>query len=76
MEGTLGVQFRRLQEQRLHVGPGDVVVWYTDGVSDRFDVSDYPGVLLDRASIAAQRIVERFGKSHDDATCVVMRRKA
>jgi serine phosphatase RsbU (regulator of sigma subunit) len=72
-EGTLGSQMRALQTQRMQLSAGDVVVFYTDGVSDRFDVSEYPGVQYDRASVAARTIVERFGKTHDDATCVVFR---
>ena len=72
-EGTLGSQVRALQEQRMHIRTDDVIAFYTDGVSDRFDVSDYPGVRYDRATIIARTIVERFGKTHDDATCIVLR---
>ena len=31
------------------LGPGDVVLLYTDGVKDRFSLSDYPDLLHDTA---------------------------
>ena len=35
--------------QTLQLDPGDVIVLYTDGVSDRFTSNDYPGRLAPRA---------------------------
>jgi serine/threonine protein phosphatase PrpC len=50
-----------------------MVVLYTDGVSDRFTAQDYPGVLRHPPSEVANNIVQRFGKSHDDAACIAVR---
>lgn len=72
-EGTLGSRIRGLQNQRMQMGNGQLVAFYTDGVSDRFDASDYPGLRYDRATVVARTIVERFGKAHDDATCIALR---
>jgi len=57
----------------MQVGNGQLVTFYTDGVSDRFDASDYPGLRYDRATVVARTIVDRFGKAHDDATCIALR---
>ncbi len=73
-EGTLGSRIRGIQEQRMQIRNGDLVAFYTDGVSDRFDVSEYPGIRYDRTPVIARTIVERFGKTHDDATCIALRR--
>jgi anti-sigma regulatory factor (Ser/Thr protein kinase)/serine/threonine protein phosphatase PrpC len=71
--GTLGAQMRSLQERRIQLTKSDVLVLYTDGISDRFELSDYPQFRYHKAEAIARTIVERFGKSHDDATCAVLR---
>jgi anti-sigma regulatory factor (Ser/Thr protein kinase) len=71
--GTLGEQIRGVQEQRLQLNTKNVLVMYTDGVSDRFEIDEYPALLVERADMIAKSIVEKFGKSHDDASCVAVR---
>jgi serine/threonine protein phosphatase PrpC len=56
--------------------PGDTVVLYTDGVSDRFTAQDYPGVVRHSSQEVASNIVQRFGKDHDDAACIAVRFKS
>jgi hypothetical protein len=64
---------RTPHERTLGVRPRDLVLLYTDGVSDRFGVDDYRGLLADEPATVAQVVVDRFGKSHDDATCLAFR---
>jgi hypothetical protein len=72
-EGVLGQNMRTPMAQSLQLDPGDVVVLYTDGVSDRFTSTDYPGVLHHAPKEVASNIVQRFGKDHDDAACFAVR---
>jgi anti-sigma regulatory factor (Ser/Thr protein kinase) len=72
-EGTLGAHMRTPQERRLQLHGTDIVVLYTDGVSDRFDLDDYPQARYEPVQTIARVVVERFGKSHDDGTCVALR---
>lgn len=51
----------------------DILLMYTDGVRSNFARGDYPQVLSDTARTIAQQVVERFGKEHDDATCIAAR---
>jgi serine phosphatase RsbU (regulator of sigma subunit) len=71
--GVLGQNMRTPWPQTLQLESGDVIVLYTDGVSDRFTSDDYPGVLRHAAEEVASNIVQRFGKDHDDAACVAVR---
>jgi len=71
--GVLGQNMRTPRLQALELEPGDVIVLYTDGVSDRFTSDDYPTVLLHEPREVANNIVERFGKNHDDAACIAVR---
>ncbi len=72
--GTLGHQMRAPRAQAFSVQNDDVVVMYTDGVKERFEIKDYPQLRFQNPEIAARTILEKFGKSHDDAGCIVMRR--
>ena len=75
-DGVLGQNMRTPLHQTLQLEPGDLVVLYTDGVSDRFTADDYPGVLRHAPKEVASNIVQRFGKDHDDAACIAVRYNA
>ena len=73
VEGVVGIRMRKPNVQHLELNLSDVVLLYTDGVSDRFTVEQYPQIIYHSPAAVAHRVVERFGKTHDDATCMVMR---
>jgi negative regulator of sigma-B (phosphoserine phosphatase) len=75
-DGVLGQNMRTPVPQTLQLDPGDLIVLYTDGVSDRFTSNDYPGVLRHAPKEVASNIVQRFGKGHDDAACIAVRYSA
>jgi serine phosphatase RsbU (regulator of sigma subunit) len=71
--GILGANRRTPTEEQLTMLPGDVVLLYTDGVRDRFELQDYPQLLHHSAESIARTVIERFGKDHDDAGCIALR---
>ena len=71
--GVLGQNMRSPRLQTLGLQSGDTVVLYTDGVSDRFSLEDYPGIMHHSPQTVANNIVARFGKAYDDATCLAVR---
>ena len=71
-EGTLGQQFRR-PTVRHHLLGNNTLVIYSDGVTDRFKDGDYSAAGVDPPDVAAQTIVQRFGKDYDDSSCAVVR---
>lgn len=75
-DGVLGQNMRTPLLQNLQLQPGDTIVLYTDGVSDRFTSADYPGVLRHPPQQVTETIIQRFGKDHDDAACIAVRYSA
>ena len=73
--GTLGHQIRTPREQKLTIAPDEVLVLYSDGVKEQFELTDYPQLRYQDARTIARTIVTRFGKDHDDASCAVLRYK-
>jgi hypothetical protein len=74
-EGVLGSRMRSLTPTSFVLRPADVLLLFSDGVTGRFTVNEYPSLTLDPASAIASNIVRRFGKGIDDASCAVMRCK-
>lgn len=72
-DGLIGSAIRQHHVQTLQLAPGDVVLFYTDGVSDRFDLSDYKHAISDTPRSLAHNVVDMFGKAHDDAACIAIR---
>jgi serine phosphatase RsbU (regulator of sigma subunit) len=75
-DGVLGQNMRTPLPQSVQLADGDLVVLYTDGVSDRFTAEQYPGMAHHPPAEIAKNIVQRFGKDHDDAACVAVRYNA
>jgi len=68
--GVFGSAFRRVNVTRFDLEAGDVVVVHSDGVRSRFEPIR---VRAADARSAAEEIVANEGRSHDDASCVVVR---
>jgi hypothetical protein len=69
MPGILGRRVRKVRSFEHSLSRGDLLVLYTDGLSSRLELGDLAG---EPPSMAAS-LVARFGKSTDDAGCVVLR---
>jgi len=74
-DGVLGQRVRSARPQALGLKAADVLVLFSDGVTHRFGLEDYPSLGLDPASAIAFNVVRRFGKELDDASCAVIRCK-
>lgn len=72
-QGIVGYAMRTLREETAQLDDGDVLVLHTDGVQERFDLSDYPQIAIDDADTICRQIIKRFGKQEDDAACIALR---
>jgi len=72
-DGMIGGTSRTPVEEILHLSDADVVVIYSDGVRTHFAASAFPRLRTDSPHAIAAQIVHRFGKWHDDASCVALR---
>jgi len=69
LAGIVGHNLRTSKPMPVHMKPGDIYCLMSDGVSTRGNLkSTLPG---DPESVA-RRIVEQWGRAHDDATAVVV----
>ncbi len=70
--GILGYRMPTLLELHYSYNSGDTFVLYSDGISGRFNMDGKMDITLPPQDLAAA-ILERYGKTNDDATVVVVR---
>jgi anti-sigma regulatory factor (Ser/Thr protein kinase) len=69
--GILGVQLLRKQQFEYDCGPGDRVVMHSDGLSARWSLEEYPGLVLRHAAVIAAVLYRDHARPRDDVTVVV-----
>jgi len=71
--GIVGHQHRDIREFDYAATPGAMVVLHSDGVSDRWRLEDYPGLLTRPPVVVAATLLRDAGHRHDDAAVLVAR---
>lgn len=69
--GTLGVQLPRTQQFEYDYQRGNRVVMHSDGMSARWSMSEYPGLLARHAAVIAAVLYRDRARTRDDITIVV-----
>ncbi|HYY41745.1 MAG TPA: ATP-binding protein [Pyrinomonadaceae bacterium] len=71
--GTLGARFERARVWSYPWAEGTTIVLATDGVSAKWDIQDYPGLLQHSPQLLAGVLMRDYGRDTDDATVLVAR---
>lgn len=69
LAGIVGHNVRTSKVMTVAMRPGDIYCLTSDGVSSR---GNFKACLPGPAEVVARRIVETWGKDHDDATALVL----
>jgi anti-sigma regulatory factor (Ser/Thr protein kinase) len=72
--GTLGMQLLRTQQFEYQWPIDSLVVLHSDGLSSRWNLELYPGLIQRHAAIIAGILYRDFARERDDATVIVARR--
>jgi hypothetical protein len=73
--GTLGYEARRIQEMIYPWPEEAILIMHTDGMTARWDLDNYPGLLKKHPSIIAGVLYRDFKRGTDDVAVVVVRGK-
>ena len=73
-DGNLGHALPSPRLERGRLEPGAMLLLYSDGVKSGFDFESIPGRHTASAQTVARKVVKLFGKPHDDACCLVLKR--
>ena len=73
--GTLGMQLLRTQQFEYQWPIDSLIVLHSDGLSARWNMELYPGLIQRHAAIIAGILYRDFARERDDATVIVARRR-
>jgi anti-sigma regulatory factor (Ser/Thr protein kinase) len=71
--GTAGVEARVIREFAYPWPAGSTVVFHSDGLSARWDLADYPGLMTHDPGIIAGVLIRDHCRHTDDVTVVVVK---
>lgn len=72
-DGVLGQQATVPRPSTVVVQPDETVLMHSDGISSRVDWRGTPEMTTIDVELAAREIMRRFGRAHDDISCIVAR---
>jgi anti-sigma regulatory factor (Ser/Thr protein kinase) len=73
INGTAGQGIVRPREFQYPYEPGTVLVMASDGISSRWSLDGYPGLVVRHPSLVAGVLYRDYSRRRDDATVVVVR---
>ncbi|GIF26969.1 TorS-related protein [Paractinoplanes tereljensis] len=73
LPGIAGHQRRQIREYDYPITPDSIVLMHSDGVVDRWNVADYPGLLHRSPTVIAATVLRDAGTRRDDAGVLVAR---
>ena len=73
LPGIAGHQRRQIRQYDYPIDPESVVLMHSDGVVDRWNPADYPGLLTHSPAVIAATVLRDAGVRRDDAGVLVAR---
>lgn len=70
LDGIIGLNVRKIKQFGYKYTSLRAVVLYSDGISSKFDTSNYP-IIYKQPQEVAEQILAEWGKQHDDATIII-----
>lgn len=74
--GIAGGEYRKIQEFIYSWAPQSILVMHSDGISSRWDLREYPGIMAKSSQLIGSVIYRDFHRPKDDASIVVIKQKA
>ena len=71
--GTLGKQMRDPRVDRMTLEKDHTLLMYSDGISDRAPLNEYPEMRVHSVQTVVRTMVKRFGRTFDDVSCIALR---
>jgi anti-sigma regulatory factor (Ser/Thr protein kinase) len=71
--GTVGPALQKIRQWDYSWGPNALLILHTDGISTRWELENYPGLITRHPSLIAAVLYRDFRRERDDACIVVLR---
>lgn len=74
MNGIVGHQVHKIKSFDYACEPNDTIILHSDGLTNRWKLEEFPGLLSRSAGVIAGMIYKTYKRGKDDATVLVVRR--
>ncbi|HEU4852142.1 MAG TPA: ATP-binding SpoIIE family protein phosphatase [Telluria sp.] len=71
--GIVGSNMRKLQEFSIAWNAGAMLILHSDGLGSRWDLDQYPGLVMHHPSVIAAVLYRDFSRGRDDVAVLVAR---
>ena len=72
-DGIVGFSMPSLKNQTMKVFPGDIIVLYSDGIKENFDMLEIPDLAKKTSGNIASLLIDRYSKNSDDASILALK---
>ncbi len=72
-DGHLGSSVPTIRETRFSLLPGDIILMYSDGVREHFDLLSMPGLEKECAKSITEKLISTYSKQGDDASMITIK---
>ena len=72
-DGIVGFSIPSPTKQKYTVNYGDVIVMYSDGLKENFDILDMPGILNENAEEITKTLIKNYSKKDDDVSLLTIK---
>ena len=72
--GIVGSNMRKVQEFQMDFSDDDILIMHSDGLTTRWDLERYPGLLRHHPSLIAAVLYRDYARHRDDVSVVVAQR--
>jgi anti-sigma regulatory factor (Ser/Thr protein kinase) len=70
--GIVGLQYRKAQVFEYPDVKGQLLIMYSDGLQSRWNLRDYPGLMLRHPAVIAALLHRDYSRGRDDVTVLVV----
>lgn len=70
LDGIVGMSLRKAKKSEYRYNSLKAVILHSDGISSKFDLSDYP-TIFEHPQKVSEQILNEWGKKYDDATIII-----
>lgn len=74
-DGIVGYSMSKPRNSSFNVYPGDLILIYSDGIKEHFDLLDLPGIQNESAENITEKLIQNYSKPNDDVSLITCKIK-
>lgn len=72
-DGVVGYSMPTVRNQKMTLSPGDILLLYSDGMKEHFNMIDVPNLFKETAESISAALLNKYSKKNDDASIITLK---